>query len=106
MLSLPPWEEFSSFIISASRLGQEANTVGVGACVSVGAAIGVNVIVGEGGGEDVGVSGMINLVAARQAKVESKSAMIQRNRIGDLFVSMKIGQSVLPEPYGIYDFGS
>jgi len=36
--------------------------------------MGVNV--GEGSG--VGVSGMINLVAARQARVESKSASIQK----------------------------
>ena len=47
--------------------------VAVGEGVSVGVTVGVEV----GGG--VGVSGMTNLVAARQAKVEKSRAANQRN---------------------------
>jgi hypothetical protein len=46
--------------------------VGSGVGVSVGVAVGVDV------GRGVGVSGMISLVAARQAKVEQSRAVIQK----------------------------
>ena len=62
-------------MISASKVGQDATTVCVG--MGVGEGTGVNVGVGSG----VGVSGMISLVAARQARVESTRAAIQTNLI-------------------------
>lgn len=57
--------------------GQLASRIGVGVSVIVGNGVGVGGIgVGVGGG--VGVSGMISLVAARQANVEKRSAIVVR----------------------------
>jgi len=46
--------------------------------VNVGTRVGVREAVGVWVGGGVGVSGIINLVAARQAKVEKRSIVIER----------------------------
>ena len=62
-------------MMSESRDGQAATKVAVAVG---GGSVGVNVAVGVGG-IGVGVSGMINLVAARQAKVEKRNGRNHKN---------------------------
>jgi len=58
--------------------GQAASKMGVGVGGGrVGSGVAVRVAVGVGG-KGVGVSGMISLVAARQARVEKRSASVQK----------------------------
>jgi hypothetical protein len=65
-------------MMSESREGQAATNVGVAVG---GGTVGVNVAV-DVGGMGVGVSGMMSLVAARQAKVESRSGSVHKNNFG------------------------
>lgn len=72
--------------MSASNEGQAATNVGV---TVGGGMVGVNVAVAVAvGGTGVGVSGMINLVAARQAKVDSRNGNIHKNNFRTEWVRM------------------
>jgi hypothetical protein len=67
-------------MISDSKDGQATSKTGVAvAGISVGRSVAVNVRVGEGIG--VGVSGMMSRVAARQAKVEKRSARVHKIKV-------------------------
>lgn len=83
------------FMMSASREGHAATNVGVAVG---GGTVGVNVIVAVAvGGMGVGVSGMINLVAARQAKVEIRNGSVHKNNLHTEW--LRIAQSPLSNPY-------
>ena len=58
-------------LVTKGQLAKGAAMVGVIVGISVGVRVGMNVAVGAG----VGVSGMISLVAARQAR-EAKSSVV------------------------------
>ena len=69
-----PWKEIAVSKMFEVRIGQLAPT----SIVGVGDGIGVSVGGIAVGGRGVGVSGRINLVAARQARVKKRSAVIER----------------------------
>jgi hypothetical protein len=77
------------------REGQAATKVGVavgGRIVAVGTTVDVSV-----GGRGVGVSGMMSLVAARQAKVEIRNGSVHKNNVRTEW--LRIRQGPLSNPW-------